>query len=63
MKIKTITLTNNTSTTECFLFDNLGKEVKRFRVTGGENLVDVSGLDNGMYTLHIGSDIQKIIIE
>jgi hypothetical protein len=32
-------------------------------VTGGEKLVDVSGLINGMYMMRIGSDIQKIIIE
>ena len=59
----TISLPENASTTECILYDNLGKEMKRFRVSGGENLVDVSELDNGMYTLRIGSDTQKIIIE
>ncbi len=59
----TISLPENASTTECILVDNLGKEMKRFMVTGGENLVDVSGLENGMYTLRIGSDSQKIIIE
>ncbi|MCF8408802.1 MAG: T9SS type A sorting domain-containing protein [Crocinitomicaceae bacterium] len=37
--------------------------MKRFSVSGGENLVDVSGLENGVYTLRIGSDTQKIIIE
>ncbi len=59
----TISLPENASTTECILVDNLGKEMKRFSVSGGENLVDVSGLESGMYTLRIGSDSQKIIIE
>ncbi len=59
----TISLPENASTTECILFDNAGKEMKRFSVSGGENLVDVSGLESGMYTLRIGSDSQKIIIE
>ncbi len=59
----TISLPENASTTECILVDNLGKEMKRFSVSGGENLVDVSGLENGVYSMRIGSDIQKIIIE
>ena len=37
--------------------------MKRLRITGGENLVDVSELENGVYSMRIGSDTQKIIIE
>ena len=40
-KTLTFSLPENTSTTDCFLFDNAGKEVKRFTISGGENLVDV----------------------
>ena len=59
----TISLPENASTTDCVLVDNLGKEMKRFSVSGGENLVDVSGLENGVYLMRIGSDTQKIVIE
>ena len=59
----TISLPANASTNDCVLFDNLGKEVKRFLVSGGENQVDISELESGSYMMRIGSDIQKIIIE
>jgi hypothetical protein len=59
----TISLPENATTTECILVDNLGKEMKRFSVSGGENLVDVSELENGVYLMRIGSVTQKIIIE
>jgi hypothetical protein len=59
----TISLPENASTTDCVLVDNLGKEMKRFSVSGGENLVDISELENGVYSMRIGSVIQKIIIE
>jgi hypothetical protein len=62
-KTLTISLLENTLTTNCFLMDNLGKEVKRFTVTGGENLVDVSELESGVYIMCLGSETQKIIIE
>ena len=57
----TISLPENASTTECILFDNAGKEMKRFRVSGGENLVDISGLENGIYLIQIDSEIYKLI--
>ena len=57
----TISLPENASTTECILFDNAGKEMKRFRVSGGENLVDISGLENGIYLIQIDSEICKLI--
>jgi hypothetical protein len=59
----TISLPENASTTNCILVDNLGKEVRRFTVTGGENLVEVSELESGVYMMRIGTDTQKIIIE
>lgn len=58
-----ISFPENASTNDCVLFDNLGKEVKRFLVSGGENQVDISELESGSYMMSIGSDIQKIIIE
>ena len=56
----TISLPENNPNTDCILFDNLGKELRRFVVTGGENLVDVSGLESGSYQLKIGKQLQKI---
>ncbi len=57
----TIALPENASTTDCTLFDNLGKEVKRFTVSGGENLVDVSELESGIYFIQIYAQIIKLI--
>ena len=57
----TISLPENASTTDCILVDNLGKEVKRFMVTGGENLVDVSALENGIYFIQMDTEIYKLI--
>ena len=57
----TISLPENALTTDCILFDNLGKEMKRFSVSGGENLMDVSGLENGIYFIQIDSEICKLI--
>ena len=57
----TISLPENASTTDCILFDNAGKEVKRFSVSGGENLVDVSELDNGIYFIQMDTEIYKLI--
>ncbi len=59
----TISLPENALTTNCNLLDNLGKEVKRFTVTGGENFMHVSELESGVYMMRIGSNTQKIIIE
>ncbi len=57
----TISLPENASTTECILFDYAGKEMKRFRITGGENLVDVSELENGVYFIQMDTEICKLI--
>jgi len=57
----TISLPDNTSTTDCILFDNAAQEVMRFTVSGGENLVDVSGLECGIYMMQINSQISKLI--
>jgi hypothetical protein len=35
--------------------------VKRFLVSGGENLVDVSELDNGIYFIQMDTEIYKLI--
>jgi hypothetical protein len=59
----TISLPENASTTDCILFDNLGKEVKRFTVSGDEHVLDVSVLKKGIYLLKIGGETQKISIE
>jgi hypothetical protein len=59
----TISLPENASTTNCILFDNLGKVVKRFSVSGVENNLDVSDLNKGIYLLKIGEEIRKISIE
>jgi len=57
----TISLPDNTSTTDCILFDNAAQEVMRFTVSGGENLVDVTGLECGIYMMQINSQISKLI--
>jgi hypothetical protein len=57
----TISLPENASTTDCMLLDNLGNEVKRFTISGGENLVNVSTLETGSYLLKIGTQLQKIM--
>ena len=56
-----ISFPENASTNDCVLFDNLGKEVKRFLVSGGENQVDISELESGIYFIRIDSQICKII--
>lgn len=57
----TISLPENAATSDCILVDNTGKEVRRFSVSGGENLVNISGLKNGIYLIQIDSQIWKII--
>ena len=59
-EILTISLPENASTTDCILVDNAGKEVKRFTISGGENQVDISVLESGIYILQIGDQIKKI---
>lgn len=57
----TISLPENASTTDCILVDNAGKEVKRFTISGGENQVDISELESGIYFIQIDSQIRKLI--
>ncbi|NBR15002.1 MAG: T9SS C-terminal target domain-containing protein [Crocinitomicaceae bacterium] len=57
----TISLPENASINDCVLLDNLGKEVKRFVATKGENLVDISELESGIYFIQIDSQISKLI--
>ncbi|NCA22170.1 MAG: T9SS C-terminal target domain-containing protein, partial [Crocinitomicaceae bacterium] len=56
----TISLPENASINDCVLLDNLGKEVKRFVATKGENLVDISELESGIYFIQIDSQISKL---
>ena len=56
----TISLPENASTTDCIIFDNAGKEVKRFTISGGDNQVDITELESGIYILQIGDQIKKI---
>ncbi len=57
----TISLPENTSITDCILVDNAGKEVQRFTISGGENVVDVSELESGIYFIQIYAQITKLI--
>lgn len=57
----TILLPNNSSPTECILFDNAGKDVRRFIVSGGDKQVDISELESGIYLIQIESQITKFI--
>lgn len=57
-----ISLPESTSRTDCILYDNLGKEVKRFLVSEGENQVEISELEKGSYICIIGNNQLKIIV-
>jgi hypothetical protein len=57
----TISLPENTSNSDCILFDNVGKEVMQFVIYGGENVVDISELTSGIYVIQINSQISKLI--
>lgn len=57
----TISLPDNAATTDCILVDNAGKEVKRFIVSGGENLMNISELESGSYLITVGTQLQKFI--
>jgi hypothetical protein len=59
-EILTISLPENSLTTDAHLFDAAGKEQHRLKVQGGENIVDVIKLDYGIYFLQIGSQSFKI---
>jgi hypothetical protein len=51
----TISLPENTIESVAILFDAAGKEQLRLKVQGGDNNVDVSKLDHGIYLLQIGN--------
>lgn len=57
----TISLPENALNTDCLLFDNLGKEVLRIDVLGGENLLDIKMLESGMYTVKVNTQTIKFI--
>jgi hypothetical protein len=57
----TISLPENALNTECMLFDNLGKEVLRINVLGGDNLLDIKELESGLYTAQVNNHIIKLI--
>ncbi len=54
-EILTISLPENTIESVAILFDAAGKEQLRLKVQGGDNNVDVSKLDHGIYLLQIGN--------
>jgi hypothetical protein len=51
----TISLPENSLTTEAHLFDAAGKELKRFTVVAGENRLNVAGYKTGTYLIQIGN--------
>jgi hypothetical protein len=55
----TISLPENTLNTDCILINNLGKEIKRFILSGGENDVNISDLESGNYFIQIGNNHAK----
>ena len=56
----TISLPENTEKTDCILFDKLGKEVRRFIVSEGDNQVDISELESGIYLTKVGTQLQNL---
>jgi len=59
-EIITISLPKNSSTMECYVFDNTGKELKRFIVVAGENLLDISILKQGSYLVQVENSYVRI---
>jgi hypothetical protein len=57
----TISLPENTSKTECILFNNAGKEVKQFTISSVDNVVNISDLESGIYMMRIKSQIFKVV--
>jgi hypothetical protein len=45
---------------ECYVFDNTGKELKRFMVAAGENLLDISVLKQGSYLVQVENSYVRI---
>ncbi len=56
-----ISLPENNLKTEAFIFNQTGKEVLRFNLSGGDNFLDVSKLGSGIYLLKIDHQTLKLI--
>lgn len=56
-----ISLPENSLKTDGRLFDQTGKEVLRFNLSGGDNQLDIRGLKSGIYTLKIDYQNFKLI--
>lgn len=55
----TISLYENTEKTDCIVFDNAGKEINRFIVSGGDNFLNVSEIKQGNYLIKINNSYVK----
>jgi hypothetical protein len=56
-----ISFPENSLKTEGRLFDYAGKEVLRFNLSGGDNYLDVSKLESGIYIVKIEKQVLKLI--
>jgi hypothetical protein len=56
-----VSLPENTINTTCVLFDNLGKVVANFSVSGGDNNLNIKELKSGMYIIQVNSQKIKFI--
>ena len=56
-----VSLPENTLSTACILFDNLGKEIARYTIYGGENNLNIKELQSGMYSIQVHSKMFKFI--
>ena len=54
-EILTISLPENSLTTEAHLFDAAGKELKRFMVSAGDNRLNVAAFKTGTYLIQMGN--------
>ncbi len=57
----TISLINNHTDKNCSVVDNSGKEVMEFNVSEGDNTIDITNLDKGIYNVKIDSKNIKFI--
>jgi hypothetical protein len=56
-----VSLPENTLSTACILFDNLGKEIARYTIYGGDNNLNIKELQSGMYSIQVHSKMFKFI--
>lgn len=56
-----VSLPENTLSTACILFDNLGKEIVRYTIYGGDNNLNIKELQSGMYSIQVHSKMFKFI--